>query len=81
MCILRDYASGFILKFPAFNLDYEINQSYSRIQNLKNYVMFTNDDFTINFQNLRITGTLIELVDVILAHVTELLSNGDLSVI
>ena len=44
-------------------------------------MMFANDDYTMNFQNLGVTGTLIELVDVILAHVTEVLSSGDLSVI
>ena len=43
--------------------------------------MFANDDYTMNFQKLGVTGTLIELVDVILAHVTEVLSSGDLSVI
>jgi len=51
------------------------------MQNLKNYMMFANDDYTMNFQNMGITGTLIELVDVILAHVTEVLSSGDLSII
>ena len=44
-------------------------------------MMFANDDYTMNFQKLGVTGTLIELVDVILAHVTEVLSSGDLSVI
>ena len=44
-------------------------------------MMFANDDYTMNFQKLGVTGTLIELVDVVLAHVTEVLSSGDLSVI
>ena len=43
--------------------------------------MFTNDEYTMQFQNLALTGTLIELIDVILAHVTEVLNNGDLSVV
>jgi len=70
LCILRDYASGFILQFPDFSLKNEVGISYGRIQNLKNQMMFTNDEYTIQFQSLAMTGTIIELIDVILAHVT-----------
>lgn len=43
--------------------------------------MFPNEEYTIQFKSVATSGTIIELIDVILAHVTEVLSNGDLSLI
>lgn len=44
-------------------------------------MLFNNDEFTIKFKSVEMTGSIIELVDVMLAHVTEVLSNGDLGIV
>jgi len=44
-------------------------------------VIFPNDVQTIQFQSLTVSGNLIELVDVMLAHITESLGNGNMSII
>lgn len=79
--ILRDQYSGLTAKYPNFNPNAEISESYARIQNLKNVSIFDNTQYNMTFQNLTMIGTLSELVDVILAHVTEVMFTSDLSIV
>lgn len=81
LALLRDLASGFTSKFPWLSVSAEIEDSYNRIQVLKNQPLFNNDEHTIEFQGLQMTGTLIELIDVIFAHINEILNNGNYVVI
>ena len=68
--LLRDLTSGFSSNFPQVSIPDEIEVSYNRIHNLKNEPLFTSIEYTVYFQDLTISGTLLELVDVILAHIT-----------
>lgn len=81
IAILRDQYSGLTDKYPTFNPSAEIAESYSRIQALKNVSIFDNTQYNITFQGLTMVGTLSELVDVVLAHVTEVIYTGDLSIV
>jgi hypothetical protein len=81
LSILRDQYSGLVKKYPSFNPNAEIGESYSRIQDLKNVSIFDNSQYSMSFQNLTMIGTLSELVDVVLAHVTEVMYTGDLTII
>lgn len=81
LTILRDQTSGLLNNFPQIVFKNEVQESYSRIQQLKNSTLFDSTEYSINFQNLIMTGTLSELVDVMLAHVTQIIDSGDLSIV
>ncbi len=81
IAILRDQYSGLTALYPSFNPSAEILESYSRIQALKNSTIFDNTQYSMSFQNLTMVGTLSELVDVILAHVTEVMFTGNLNIV
>ena len=81
IAILRDQYSGLTAKYPTFRPSAEIAESYLRIQALKNMSIFDNTKYNITFQGLTMVGTLSELVDVVLAHVTEVIHTGDMSIV
>jgi hypothetical protein len=81
LTLLRDQTSGLFSNYPQVVFKNEVQESYSRIQQLKNSTLFDSSEYSINFQSLIMTGTLSELVDVILAHVTQIIDSGDLSIV
>lgn len=82
MAVLGIYADRPDLLTPHnFNVISELEESYKRIQQLKNETLFNNSATQMTFNSMQFYGSVNELVDVILAHVTEFMATLDTALI
>ena len=79
--LLKDYSSGFSSRFPHISIANQVKASYDRIQVLKEKEIFYNTEFNLTFQSKLFKGSTFELVDLMLSHINEVFSNGDLSMV